>query len=190
VTSAQGRETKRAAIPEGGWPLILETGAWLCLATAAWVLSYQFAGKDMLFRWGADFWPRAVVLLMAGSAIIQFAIRWKALQAHGPKAAATAEGGERSKTQTIKVAATFLIPLLYVFLLPRAGYFLLTPFFIGAMMFLFGLRRPLYLIGMSLLIYVVFLLLFSKLLLVPLPIGYWPGFYDLNTAIANFLQGG
>ena len=189
MTSTYNQGTKRAVIPEGGWPLIVETAAWLCLAAAAWALSYQFAGKDMLFRWGAEFWPRTVLLLMAGTAIVQFAIRWKALRAGGPKTARTADEGGQSRGQAVKVAATFILPLLYVFLLPRVGYFLLTPFFIAALILLFGMRRPLHVIGASLGIYAVFLLIFSKLLLVPLPIGYWPGFYEANTAFADFLQG-
>lgn len=168
--------------------LLAETLAWLAIAATAWLLSFEFAGRDMLFRWGAEFWPRVVAGLMAALAVLHFAIRYREIRRGGSAAAASepAAGG-LSRKDAFKMAGTFGVPLVYAFLLPRLGYYVLTPFFISAVMFAFGVRRLGHLIGTTIGIYLVFLLVFSELLFVPLPTGYWPGFYGLNTAIVEFL---
>lgn len=174
--------------PREVWPLLLETAVWLVLAALAWILSMEFAGKDMLFRWGAEFWPRAVATLMAALALIQFFVRYRNLTANGQEHAAESGVFEMpGLSHALKMGATFGVPLVYAFLLPRIGYYILTPFFIVSMMYLFGMRRLRHLIGTAAVIYLVFLLVFSTLLFVPLPSGYWPGFYEVNAAIIELL---
>jgi putative tricarboxylic transport membrane protein len=176
-----------AKLPREAWPLYLETAFWLILAGGAWLLSMEFAGKDMLFRWGAEFWPRAVAVLMAILAVLQFAIRFRQLEAAASPVGQEEAKAHASPRQQVRLGLTLLVPITYLYLLPRAGYFILTPFFISLMMLLFGMRRPLHLLGTAAGIYVAFLLVFSKLLAVPLPTGYWPVFYHFNTAFAKFL---
>ena len=87
----------------------------------------------------------------------------------------------------IKLVVAFGLPLLFVFLLPRTGFYLTTPFFLLAYLMLLGERRPLVLIGVTLLIYVLINLIFTSLLFVALPTGTWPGFYDFsNWFLATF----
>ena len=87
----------------------------------------------------------------------------------------------------LKLAAAFGLPLLFVFLLPKTGFYLTTPFFLLAYLILLGERRPLVLIGVTLLIYVLINLIFTSLLFVALPTGTWPGFYDFsNWFLATF----
>lgn len=169
------------------WPLYLETAFWLILAGGSWLLSMEFAGTDMLFRWGAEFWPRSVALLMAILAVLQFAIRFRRIEAASPQAGQEEGQTQASPRQMVRLGLTLLVPLIYIYLMPRAGYFLITPFFIVVMMMLFGMRRPRHLIGTTAGVYIIFLLVFSKLLAVPLPTGYWPVFYHLNTAFAKLL---
>lgn len=168
----------------GTRPLILETVALMTVAGVAWYYSYDFAGRDTLFRWGAEFWPRVVASLMAMLAVLQYWVRVHAPTV-GPRI--ISEPPSEDHSGWTRVAIILVVPLIYAWFLPRMGFFALTPFFIFAMMFLFGTRRPLHLFGTSLLIFAIFVLVFMKLLNVPLPRGYWPAFYSFNTSFQSLI---
>ncbi|MGI9493025.1 MAG: hypothetical protein ACR2QF_11565, partial [Geminicoccaceae bacterium] len=50
--------------------ILLELGAWLVLALAAFILSFQFSEEPGTYQWGAASWPRAVIGLMAFTACV------------------------------------------------------------------------------------------------------------------------
>lgn len=183
-SGARESSGKATMLPKGAWSLILETAFWIGLAVSAWLLTFEFAGKDMLFRWGAEFWPRLVASLIVILGVLQFVLRYRSLRL-SDTASAAAPFPSVTRGQAAHMAITFLFPLVYAFLMPRMGYYLLTLVFIPVMMLIFGVRRPIHLLGTAAAIYVAFILVFSKFLLVPLPTGYWPGFYELNTSFAN-----
>ena len=160
----------------------VELAIWLSLALAAFALTFEFSSESGTYAWGAASWPRAVILLMAVGAVVQAFVRLRA-----------AEVAERDvpalekRRPPLKLAAAFALPLLYVYLLPKTGFYLTTPFFLIAYLALLGERRPLVLIGVALLIYVLINLVFTSLLFVALPTGVWPGFYDFsNWFLATF----
>jgi hypothetical protein len=163
----------------------VEAAIWLSIAGIAWIYSYDFTGKDMLFLWGAEAWPRVAIVAIAFGAVMQLILQIR--QRRGARPAnpepdtASAETGAPHDMMTrIKIAATFISPLIYLYLLPRTGYYLTTPFFIGIVMYLFGVRKLKHLIGTNLCIYAVLLIVFTKVLFVPMPTGVWPGFYDFS----------
>lgn len=161
----------------------VELAIWLSLAVAAFALTFQFSGEVGTYAWGAASWPRAVILLMAVGAVIQAVLRLRN--------AAAEDGISRhpleERRPPLKLVAAFGLPLLFVFLLPKTGFYLTTPFFLLAYLILLGERRPLVLIGVTLLIYVLINLIFTSLLFVALPTGTWPGFYDFsNWFLATF----
>lgn len=168
-----------------------EAAVWLGVAAFAWMLTYEFADEDMLFRWGAAIWPRTIIIALAFGAVVQFFVRYRALLAwkrtQQPTSAGTSSDSSGGIAAMVTTAAMISVPLLYLFLLPRTGYYLTTPFFIALLIYLFGIRRPVRLIVITIAIYVVFLLIFTKILFVPMPTGYWPGFYELNNSIVEML---
>lgn len=167
-----------------------EAAVWLGIAALAWALTYEFTGKDMLFRWGADLWPRAVIIALVIGALVQFVVQYKALATapgdDGPAQEAPHPRRVRGRA-LLTTAATLLAPLVYLYLLPRAGYYVTTPFFISGVMFIFGVRRMRHLVGTAIAIYFVLLLVFTKILFVPMPAGYWPGFYDFSNWLLELL---
>jgi len=166
---------------------LVEAGVWLALAAVAYGLTRQFDEPLSVYRFGAASWPRALIVLMVIVALGQLGSRleWfrRPLAAGERVVAAPVAGGAR-----LRRLATFALPVLYVFLLPRAGYYAVTPFFLAAYMLLLGEHRLRHLVGTMLLIYALVLLAFTKLLFVPLPTGVWPGFYDFSNWFLSLIQ--
>ena len=88
----------------------------------------------------------------------------------------------------LRILATFTLPLLYLLLLPRTGYFVTTPLFLVAYMLAFREHSVKYMLATTALLYVGSLAIFSKLLFVPLPTGNWPGFYDFSNWLLEILH--
>ncbi len=163
------------------------------LAIVAGVLTTSFDEPLVVYQWGAAGWPRALILLIAVVALVQLAARLGWLGAGRARHDPDTEVGEPGpatahRAVNLKRAATFALPLLYLVLLPRAGYYLTTPFFLAAYMLVLGERRARHLIGTTLLLYAIVLLVFTRLFFVPLPVGNWPGFYDFGHWFLSFIQ--
>jgi hypothetical protein len=64
--------------------------------------------------------------------------------------------------------------------MPRTGFYVTTPLFLIAYLYLLGERRWRYLVGVALFIYGLMVLIFTTVFYVALPVGNWPVFYDIN----------
>lgn len=162
---------------------LVELAIWLVLVLGMWLYSYQFDRELQAYAFSPVAWPRAVLLFIGLSAIIACGaeLRKNRTARDGP----TERTGRAPLTPSrlramVRLLVAFLLPLAYVWLMPRAGYFATTPFFLAASMWTLGLRQWPIVVGLSLSIYAAMLLFFSKLLYIPLPTGNWPGFYDFS----------
>lgn len=169
-----------------------EAAIWLAIAAFAWAQTYDFAGKDMLFRWGADVWPRAVIIAIVAVAVVQFIAQRRSL-----KASSNDTGGSRTERPEQstennwakwRVAAAILVPLIYLYFLPKTGYYATTPFFILAVLAVFGVHSVKKLFLTTLAIYGALLIIFTNILFVPMPTGYWPGFYDFSNWLIELIS--
>ncbi len=160
----------RSAVP--AWVELL---VWLALAGVALVLTFEFSNQRGTFRWGAAAWPRAVILLLAAGALLQFAIRIRNLQLRVARIAPSLSPVER-----LRILGVFAIPLVYVWSLPRMGFYVATPLFLIAYLAYLGERRWTRLIGVPLFIFALVNLVFTRLFYVALPTGIWPVFYDFS----------
>jgi hypothetical protein len=167
---------------------IFEGLIWIFIACVAFVLTYQFNEPLPQYRYGASGWPRTLIIAIAIFAVIS--VLWSIFLSGGKGPVGTGEAElsdappTRSTTKTsvkVKHLGAFVIPLLYLFLIPRAGFFVVTPLFLAGYMALLGERRWVHLVGTTLFIYILSLVVFTELLFVPLPVGNWPGFYDVNS---------
>jgi hypothetical protein len=68
-----------------------------------------------------------------------------------------------------------------VFLLRRTGFYLTTPVFLAAYLYLLGERNAVRIVLVTAIIYVLMNAIFTTIFYVPLPVGNWPVFYDINT---------
>lgn len=162
--------------------LFIELGIWLTIAAGAFFLTFNFDQSLDVYRFGAASWPRVLILALAMGALVQFALTWYARRLVGIRETQSywSQLKESGAAFVVKLVATFTIPLVYVYLLPRTGFYVTTPFFLAAYMYVMGERRTVHLMGSTLVIYGLSLLIFTRLLFVALPVGNWPGFYDVS----------
>lgn len=163
--------------------LLVELVLWLGLVGFAFALTFQFDDRLQVYRFGAAGWPRVILAALFVGAIVQFVLgvrqRWDR-RGRAPTDGYWEQLKQAGLGLNLRLLWIFALPLLYVFLLPRAGFYATTPFFLSGYMLLLGERRLRHLIGTSLFVYAISLLVFTRLLFVPLPTGNWPGFYDFS----------
>jgi hypothetical protein len=176
--------------------IVIEMIVWLVLSVAAFSLTFSFDDPLENYRYGAASWPRVIIIAMALFAIAEAVLGFMEFRRRGVTKAAVIKG-DSSPAQSepasgmgihLKRVATFGLPILFLLMIPRMGYYVSAPIFILIFMYLLGERRVLHLIMSSLLIYAVTLFIFTKLLFVPLPEGAWPGFYEISGWIIVLLQ--
>lgn len=165
----------------GKIPLIAETLVLLGIAALAWGLSHEFAGRDMLFRWGPEFWPRLAAGLLATLAVAQLVLGF------GAADAAPTDPTAVDMRIVVRVGAIVAVLLGYAFMLPRAGFITVTPFFVAGMILLFGMRKPGRILIGAAAIHAVFVLVFRVALGLPLPQGTWPALRSFNIAVETAL---
>jgi hypothetical protein len=172
---------------------LVELAIWLALVIGMWIYSYTFDRELRSYAFSPVAWPRAVLAFIAFSAVLAWAAERKQSQTVDDRAVANTDCLPLSPSKigsAARLLGALSLPLAYVWLLPRAGYFAVTPFFLAAYMWLLGLANWRLIGGLSLAIYAVMLILFSKLLYVPLPTGNWPGFYDFSNWVLVRLGNG
>lgn len=169
----------------------VEFAIWMAVVVGMWIYSYSFDRELSTFAFGPVAWPRAVIILIAVVAIVSFlSDRQSAKLSSEPTPADEAMAAEQPMdgAARLRLACAILLPLLYVWLLPRTGYFATTPFFIAAYMRVLGMQSWRVIAITTIVAYAMLLLLFSKLLYIPLPTGNWPGFYDFSNWLLVWLR--
>lgn len=171
----------------GQW---FEVGVWLAVAAAAYGFSLQFDRDIEMYRFGAAGWPRIIILLIALGAVGQFVQDLRAAPDTPSRDSGYFTGfSEQGPYFFLRMGLTLVLPVVYAALLQGMGYYFLTPFFLAGYLFLTGERRVTALILVPLLIYGAVTLIFTRLLYVGLPTGYWPGFYDIGNWFVVVLRG-
>jgi hypothetical protein len=170
---------------------IVEFAIWMTVAAGMWIYSYSFDRELSTYALGPVAWPRAVILLIAVVAIVSFLSDWR-ITKNQPVVGLDDEPlvteQRMDGAARLRLACAILLPLVYVWLLPRAGYFAATPFFIAGYMRVLGMESWRVIFTTTIVAYSLLLLLFSKLLYIPLPTGNWPGFYDFSNWLLVLLR--
>jgi len=167
----------------GQW---FEVAFWIAFAALAYALTFQFDRDIEMYKFGASGWPRVVILLIVLSAIGQFFHHVRTRRQELLGAPLPARPGLLQRVanyglgSTARMVIILALPVIYAVLLPYTGYYFTTPIFLGSYLYMSGERRLKWLILVPLAIYVVVTILFTRLLFVSLPVGYWPGFYDFS----------
>ena len=167
--------------PHSKVTVIIELVFWLALALVAFGLSFQFADEPGTYKWGAASWPRAVIMLMAITAVIHAVMRYR-------ESGQTSADEDQTGGSFLGSIGLFLIPLVYVWLLSRTGFYLTTPLFLVALLLYAGERRWQVILLTTVIITFLINLVFAKLFYVALPVGNWPGFYDVNNWLLTAIR--
>jgi hypothetical protein len=173
--------------------LLAEPAIWLVIAAGMWVYSYRFDQELSSYALGPVWWPRAVILLIALAAVGAFLHDMHRLGTWGGTsrtAAGTEDGAEAEMDgqARLRLGAAIIVPLIYAWLLPRAGYYIATPVFIATYMSILGVSRWRTIALTTIAAYAALLLVFTRLLYIPLPTGNWPGFYDFSNWLLVLLR--
>jgi hypothetical protein len=171
----------------GQW---FEVGAWLVVAGAAYGFSLQFDRDIEMYRFGAAGWPRLIILLIALGALGQFVQDLRRAQDKPLSETGYFDRfSEHGAGFFLRMGLTLALPIVYAGLLQGMGYYFLTPLFLIAYLYLTGEHRIKPLILVPLFLYLVVTFIFTRLLYVGLPTGYWPGFYDFGTWFVVLVRG-
>ncbi len=166
----------------------LEPCIWLMLALAAYIFSADFSQDMDIYKFGASGWPRMIIFLIVVVALFE---AWD-IKRHSTVAQAKSEKSEDEKEGNSRPLLSFYmlmgLPLLYAALLETIGFYVLTPLFIFSFMFLVGERRKKILISVTVGLYAILLLLFSRIFYLNLPVGNMHPFYDISNAILSAIN--
>ncbi len=168
-----------------------ESVFWLIFGALGMAMTFGFAGPLPTFELGAAFWPRVVLGgIMAVAVILGITtyLTGPASETAGEDIQATdLPDDEAALIVTGKTVAVFTIPLVYVFVMHKIGFFLVTPIFLPLYMYVLGVRKLRTLISVTVGLYVAVIFLFVKLVYTPLPQG--AGFFhSLNGQFIGLFQ--
>jgi len=172
---------------------VVETVIFLLIIAIFYGFSFEFNQPIEIYIFGASAWPRVVIGLLLLAALGNFWYQYK----HGSAAQATIGQSEDladySDPSTLpRMIAVLLTPFIFAWLLKPVGIYSSAPFFIAAIIWLFGERRWKAIVIMTFVIYFIFIGLFLVILNAPLPQGNMSPFYDVSAWILKMnakLQG-
>ena len=182
---------------------VVEWLAWTAIAGVAVLQTGNFNREIADYAFGADGWPLAICSAIFLGATLQLAFRLRQVRRfaspptdHADDAAAGAlsadptGGNSGASRPTAQFIAIFLLPFVYLFLVPRLGFYLMTPFFILALLFLMQVRSLMALALVTASAYGIALLIFTRFFYVALPVGRIEPFYGMNNAIIALVRTG
>ena len=173
---------------------LIEAVIFLLIVALFYGFTFEFNQPIEIYRFGATAWPRVVIALLLITTLGNIWFQYK----HGSAAQGTIgqkeeEAPDFSEPGSLpRMIAVLLTPLIFAWLLKPVGIYFGAPFFIAAIIWLFGERRWKPILLMTVLIYVVFIGLFLMVLNAPLPQGNTSPFYDFSAWILTMnakLQG-
>ena len=155
--------------------------------------SFQFNQPIEIYRFGATAWPRVVIGLLLLATLGNFWFQYKNGSATQGTIGQTDDRADYSDPGTLpRMTAILLTPFIFAWLLKPVGIYSAAPFFIAAIIWLFGERRWKAILLMTFVIYAIFIGLFLVILNAPLPQGNTSPFYDFSAWILKMnakLQG-
>ncbi len=151
----------------------------ICAAIALYRVAAQISYAEIPGQMGPERWPKIIIALLIG--VCGFEIVRRILVSVRPRSAANAadDAGDEGFSQQMEahpllVAAATAATVAYLLLLGLLGFFIATILYLAAVMWIGGVRRPVFLGLLSLGISFVFSFFFMKLIYVALPLGEGP----------------
>lgn len=182
---------------------VLEWLAWTAIAGVAFLQIESFDREIADYAFGPDGWPLAICSAIVLGATLQLAFRLRQEyrnasrrtggaddSAVGAPPTGRTDGGSGPARPSLQFIAIFLLPFVYLFLVPRLGFYLMTPFFIVALLYLMQVRSLLTLALVTASAYGIALLIFTRFFYVALPVGRIEPFYGINNSIIALVRTG
>lgn len=172
---------------------VLEWLFWLALAAMVYSLTGRFDDPIAEYRFGAAGWPRALCAALVIGATGQ--LIYKLSRKQPPQdAVMDSEAAETQESLSLgsklQRFGVFAAPFIYLYLTPEIGFYVSTPLLIIALLLLLEVRSLKALAGVTLVVYGLVLLVFTRFFYVALPVGRIEAFYDLNNWIIVLVRTG
>lgn len=158
---------------------------WVGLAIAGLAYSIPFDHSLRNYALGTVSWPRALLAILLVFGLVQLTFAFVS------PASVQAEAASERSTPPAVLRMLFILvaPLILVWLLPRIGFVPFSLVFVFLLVLGFGYRHKVKAAVIAALSTGVITFVFTQLLFLPLPLGNWPGFYELNSTITWVLGG-
>jgi len=168
---------------------LVEWLLWLAFATVVYSQTAYFDKEIAGYAFGATGWPRTLCVVLGVGATGQFLNQLLQIaRGAGVRAAASGPRERRSAWQTFQQLGIFVLPLLYLYAMPHVGFYVATPVFVVCLLLLLEVTSPLALLGVTVTVYGLVLLVFTRLFFVALPVGNIEWFYAINNAIIEIVR--
>lgn len=176
---------------------LVEAAIFGAIVVVFFAFSFEFNQPIEIYKFGATAWPRVIVFLLliatAGNLYFQYKNGSAAQEGRVGAAETGDDGADFSHRPTLlRMLGVLFTPFLFAWLLKPVGIYFAAPFFIAAIILLFGERRWKAILIMTAIIYAIFIGLFLVILNAPLPQGNTSPFYDFSAWILKMntqLQG-
>ncbi|MEC9369086.1 MAG: tripartite tricarboxylate transporter TctB family protein [Pseudomonadota bacterium] len=172
---------------------IIEAALWLIFAALAYYFSFRFEKSIEIYKFGASGWPRAVILVIVISALAQLATQYFIgddgnEEVIGSHRSSEEEQEPHDRAYFLRMAGILLLPVIYAYTMDWVGFYISTPFFAAAVIYLMGERRWKWIVGISLLVWALLVFVFTVLLYTGLPTGNTRPFYDFSNWLLVLLR--
>ncbi|MGC6529876.1 MAG: tripartite tricarboxylate transporter TctB family protein [Candidatus Puniceispirillaceae bacterium] len=171
------------------YPYVIEWLFWVILVVLLWAQTSAFNEPIAEYHFGATGWPRMV---LAG--IFIGATGQMLLGVFVNKDGQDDQLDHDTKPEKIvkrwQQLAIFGMPFLYLWLMHRIGFFVATPLFIFAYLWVLEVRNIKHLLGVTIGVTAFIFFIFVRLFYVAMPVGSWLTFYEINNQIIILVRYG
>ena len=172
---------------------LVEAAIFLLIVAVFYGFSFEFNQTIEIYIFGATAWPRVVIGLLLLATLGNMWFQYKNGSASQGTIGQNEDTADYSDPGTLpRMIAVLATPFIFAWLLKPVGIYFAAPFFIAAIIWLFGERRWKAIVIMTFVIYFIFIGLFLVILNAPLPQGNTSPFYDFSAWVLKMnakLQG-
>lgn len=165
---------------------------WSVLALILWMQTGAFSEEIAEYKFGADGWPKMViggiVIGATGQALLKLLDSRTAQDSDGEEAAMATPSMPISWRKRGQQIAIFGMPLLYLWAMHRIGFFVASPLFIAAYLYVLEVRNWRHILGVTVIILALLFYVFVRLFYVAVPVGAWESFYAINNEIITYIR--
>jgi hypothetical protein len=188
-----------ALTPASLWKPLAEWLLWIVLALVVYSQTGAFDQEIAEYAFGAAGWPRALCIAVVVGATGQLGYRILSIRRGGETEVADEVGADIDDAERpirlkgwrlVQRLGIFVFPLLYLYVTPSLGFYVTTPVFILGLLLLLEVKSPIAIATVTVVVYGLVLLIFTRLFYVALPVGRIEAFYDVNNAIIGIARYG
>lgn len=147
----------------------------ICVGVGLYYIADQISYAATPGQMGPERWPKIIIGMLI--AVCAFEIARRVIVSNRGRAAAAPEAAEEGgfsqqmEAHPLLVAGASAATIAYLLLLDVCGFFVSTALYLAVVMWLGGIRRPLFVSWLSVVLSLAFSFFFMKLIYVALPIG-------------------